>query len=142
MFTALSLRSIETNKFYWLDHTKLLILIKKMDQNQLTHGAVRFMVVGVRKPEDFCKPNCARAVAFFHIHPLYHLTCVSYKCGNVSFFFISGSLSTDINHFVLSRQKKMTIFTFSENLSRKEYKKPPPPLPWKILPEDFDCLWH
>ena len=40
--------SIKSSKFYWLDHTKLLTKIKRMeglDQNKLFHDAVRLMAV-------------------------------------------------------------------------------------------------
>ena len=45
------LMSIETNRFYWLDDTKLLTPIKIMErlgQNKLLHDAVRFMVVDLQ----------------------------------------------------------------------------------------------
>ena len=58
------------NKFYQLDHTKRLTLIRRMeglDQNNLLHDAVRFMAVELQGLKDFYKPNCACAVAFFQI---------------------------------------------------------------------------
>ena len=62
--------SIETEKFYWLDHTKLLTSIKRMegsDQNKLLHDALRLMAAELQGLKDFYKPDCSCAAAFFQI---------------------------------------------------------------------------
>ena len=82
--------SIETNKFHWLNHTKLLTPMKRMeglDQNELTHGAVQ--------------PACQAAHAQLHLSRfkcIVSLDSFVLQMQKMSHFSVSCSLSTNIKH--------------------------------------------
>ena len=71
MFSLISFFiSIKTNKFYWLDHTKLWTPIKRvegLDQNKLPHEALRFNIVELQGVKNFYDLGCACRAVLLHI---------------------------------------------------------------------------